>query len=258
MQISNSEYILTFLSQDKKKEKTLCDISIYYEGEEFHLHRCVLAAMSGYFYESLSKTTNEFTLTLPDSGKIDSSVFSLVLDFLYESDIKLGDQNIYDILYLAIYLKIPLLKDKCVTYLKSKINDETCLNMFFACSNLRYGDLMQACCIYMSENFQRLVTTSGYKQLSANNVKRVLWLVFEKQIEGNELEKYDLIKKWLMVDMNGRYIDGDKLLSLVNFEIIDQSRLRKIFDEDIVLKKCRCTRKKLYRILSKNSSKKGK
>ncbi|XP_062848894.1 zinc finger and BTB domain-containing protein 41 [Trichomycterus rosablanca] len=82
---------LEFLNKDRRARATFCDIAVGVQGETYHAHKVVLAFGSTYFHTKLTEDPQLERLALDN---VESSVFGLLLDFLYTSELEVDEVRI--------------------------------------------------------------------------------------------------------------------------------------------------------------------
>ncbi|XP_043936189.1 zinc finger and BTB domain-containing protein 41 [Protopterus annectens] len=95
--------LLKYLNDDRLKQCSFCDLSIIVEGEQFNVHKVVVAVGSSYFHAFLSKNPNIDFLTLDHVNRF---VFQHLLEFLYTSEFYIYESEIPMILEAAKFLDI--------------------------------------------------------------------------------------------------------------------------------------------------------
>ncbi|KAI8518075.1 hypothetical protein Bbelb_040920 [Branchiostoma belcheri] len=94
------------------------DVVIQVDGREFPCHRAVLAS-TPYFKTMLLSNLTESSSRVIQLREIDSNSFSKILDFLYTGKIRIGKDDVQDILQTAHMLQF----DKILQYCREFIND---------------------------------------------------------------------------------------------------------------------------------------
>ncbi|KAI8518077.1 hypothetical protein Bbelb_040940 [Branchiostoma belcheri] len=116
-----SELLSELVSQRKSGE--LLDIVVDVDGREFPCHRAVLAS-TPYFKAMLSSNFAESSSRAIKLHEVDSTSFCKILDFLYTGKIRIGKDDVQDILQTAHMLQL----DKIVQYCREFIQDNLCLS----------------------------------------------------------------------------------------------------------------------------------
>ncbi|KAG8436583.1 hypothetical protein GDO86_007623 [Hymenochirus boettgeri] len=107
--------LLKYLNADRQRQPSFCDLVVRVEGEEFRVHKVVVAVGSSYFHACLSKNPNTDLITL---DHISSAVFQPLVGFLYTSEVFIGEEERNGVLEAAKFLDITdaveLLEDEAI------------------------------------------------------------------------------------------------------------------------------------------------
>ena len=112
---------LTTGIKDLWQENLLRDYSLVVEGQEFQVHKVVLAAVSKYFKAMLAEGFLEREKDRVEVKGFSADIVSKLLEFLYSADENVIGGDALGILQCAMYLQMPLVADFCV---KELMNDK--------------------------------------------------------------------------------------------------------------------------------------
>ncbi|GAB6028721.1 hypothetical protein CHUAL_014142 [Chamberlinius hualienensis] len=115
------------------------DIIVAIGERQFHAHRSVLSANSGYFRSELSsnsiQTDKQATKSIkvtPDWGtSVGIEIFSVLLDFMYTSRLQIDSANVLEVLSAAQMLLMPRVIELCRSYLLQR-HLTGCLSDFYS------------------------------------------------------------------------------------------------------------------------------
>ncbi len=108
------------------EKQTLCDITIKVDGQSFHAHRVVLAAVSKYFATML---TSDFQESQQSEVVINGNpeAFRILLDFAYSGKLSTSLDTVIDVYEMAHYLQFDIPLQRCREFLESKLQEiEAC------------------------------------------------------------------------------------------------------------------------------------
>ncbi len=88
-----------------------------------------LKACSSFFRALFTNGMNETTDRIVDIHDINSEIMNLIIDYAYTCEIKLNENNIYEILQAANQLQVLELVSLCENYLYEKLNPENVLGI---------------------------------------------------------------------------------------------------------------------------------
>ncbi|OCT85282.1 zinc finger and BTB domain-containing protein 41 [Xenopus laevis] len=95
--------LLKYLNDDRQRQASFCDLVVTVEGREFKVHKVVVAVGCSYFHACLSKNPHTDAVAL---DHVSSSVFQLLLDFLYSSELVVWEHEMSLVLEAAKFLDI--------------------------------------------------------------------------------------------------------------------------------------------------------
>ncbi|KAM4551347.1 BCL6A transcription repressor b isoform 1-T1 [Odontesthes bonariensis] len=103
-----------------RSRNLLTDVAIHLDGQQFHAHRAILVACSGFFYSVFMQPENANLSAISLDPKVDPKCFSLLLDFMYTSCLNLNDSVVLATLNTALYLQMEHVADTCHRFIKSR------------------------------------------------------------------------------------------------------------------------------------------
>ncbi|KAI8518074.1 hypothetical protein Bbelb_040910 [Branchiostoma belcheri] len=125
-QAQGSELLAELVSQ--RKTGQFLDVVVQVEGREFPCHRAVLAS-TPYFKAMLSSNLAESSSRVVQLHEIDSNSFSKILDFLYTGKIRIGKDDVQDILKTAHMLQLDKIVEFCCGFLQDYLCPSNCLGV---------------------------------------------------------------------------------------------------------------------------------
>ncbi|TKS80097.1 B-cell lymphoma 6 protein -like protein [Collichthys lucidus] len=103
-----------------RSRNILTDVTIQVDGQNFHAHKAVLVACSGFFYSVFMDPENADLSAISLDPKVDPLGFSILLDFMYTSCLDLKDSLALVTMNTAIYLQMEHVADTCHRFIKSR------------------------------------------------------------------------------------------------------------------------------------------
>ncbi|XP_019634967.1 PREDICTED: kelch-like protein 12 [Branchiostoma belcheri] len=120
------ELLAELASQRETRE--FLDVVVQVEGKEFPCHRAVLAS-TRYFKTMLSSNLSESDSEVIQLCGIDSTSFSKILDFLYTGEIRIGKDDVQDILQTAHMLQLEKIVEYCREFIQDNLCQSNCLGV---------------------------------------------------------------------------------------------------------------------------------
>uniref|UniRef100_A0A3P9J074 B-cell lymphoma 6 protein homolog n=1 Tax=Oryzias latipes TaxID=8090 RepID=A0A3P9J074_ORYLA len=103
-----------------RSRNMLTDVTVQVDGQDFHAHKTILVACSGFFYSVFMHPENANLSAISLDPKVDPECFSLLLDFMYTSCLNLNDSLVLATLNTAVYLQMEHVADTCHRFIKSR------------------------------------------------------------------------------------------------------------------------------------------
>ncbi|KAM8850397.1 BCL6A transcription repressor b isoform 2-T2 [Spinachia spinachia] len=103
-----------------RSRNILTDVTIQVDGQQFHAHKAILVACSGFFYSVFMDPKNANLSAITLDPKVDPKGFSVLLDFMYTSCLDLKDSLVLATMNTANYLQMEHMADTCLRFIKSR------------------------------------------------------------------------------------------------------------------------------------------
>ncbi|KAL6104277.1 uncharacterized protein ACO6RY_14037 [Pungitius sinensis] len=103
-----------------RSRNILTDVTIQVDGLQFHAHKAILVACSGFFYTVFMDPKNANLNAISLDPKVDPKGFSVLLDFMYTSCLDLKDSMVLATMNTATYLQMEHVADTCHRFIKSR------------------------------------------------------------------------------------------------------------------------------------------
>jgi hypothetical protein len=107
---NNSNKILEGLNK-LRLSKSLYDVVLKVNAEEFACHKCVLASLSKYFNAMFSSELAERKMTMITLNDLDPSTLKSIIDYAYTSYLTINDNNVQALLSASNLFDIKPIKD---------------------------------------------------------------------------------------------------------------------------------------------------
>ncbi|TSL47706.1 B-cell CLL/lymphoma 6 member B protein [Bagarius yarrelli] len=103
-----------------RSRNILTDVTVRVGGRDFHAHKTVLMACSGFFYTIFINAHKSDTALVSLDSKADADGFAILLDFMYTSCLTLKEHLIVATLNTAIYLQMEHMVETCKRFMESR------------------------------------------------------------------------------------------------------------------------------------------
>ena len=112
--------ILLFKCAQFRDEGQFIDVRLKVREDIFPAHRIVLAANSDYFHAMFTvemKESKQEVIELKDES-ISSAAVKIVMDSIYTGDLRVNEENVFDVLAAADHLQVTTVVQQCCDFLK--------------------------------------------------------------------------------------------------------------------------------------------
>ena len=117
--VAHSEILLSKCAQFRG-EGQFIDVRLKVREDIFPAHRIVLAANSDYFHAMFTdgmKESNQEVIELKDES-ITPDPFKIVMDSIYTGDLRVNEENVFEVLVAADHLQVTTVVQRCSDFLK--------------------------------------------------------------------------------------------------------------------------------------------
>ncbi|KAK9709181.1 BTB And C-terminal Kelch [Popillia japonica] len=208
--------------------------------EAHHAHKVVLSACSDYFRamfnENMLEARND-SVTLYD---ISAKSFQLLLNYMYTSQLELNEENVEDVLEVAVYLQIDHVINKCSEFLEKNLSTENYVEIVKIAEIFAIEKLRTAVYKYICNNLSVIAELEHFSNFSFEHIESIL--KFDFPVDCTELDVLRFVLKWLfsgtITDALERLEMCPSILNYICYEQISKSALDQLLD-DIFIKYCK-------------------
>ena len=220
-----------------RKSSLLCDVTVRAEGQDFPAHRCVLSAGSPYFRALFTSElkVREREDNLIELTEITCDALTEVMEYIYSGKAKISSSNAQDLVVAADYLIIPSLKSEASLFLEESVSVSNCLALETFASQYSCESLKKAAVNCYLQNFVAVAKSRDFMSLDLQRVKDLL--SDDKINVPEEEEVYKAMITWVKHDLESRESSLPELLKCVRLFSMTKYSLRKILEEEELIKK---------------------
>ena len=154
-------------------DKLFTDLTIKCGGEEFKVHKAVLASQSPFFRRMLESDVKEQRTSVIEISDTDPQVISNLLTYLYTGKAPDVDTLANDLLVVANKYTLSLLFAICESKLKLEINDTNFIDLLLFADSYNADNLRKACLIFIYCNSPAVYNSSRWKEFKQNSAEHV-------------------------------------------------------------------------------------
>ncbi|CAK8693075.1 unnamed protein product [Clavelina lepadiformis] len=206
--------------EDRKNDKAFCDFLIRCEEKQFHVHRCVLRIFSDFFKTMFASNMKEKYENETNISVVSAETMTIIIEFLYDDDVKVNRENVYNLLSAADFLQISALKEACRDYLENNFISETVLKDWMWLE--RYHMHSQAIERNVLKNRVHIMKQQSVSELDQNDFQDLL-ILLKNHVPPSVTYRY--IMNWLEQDSRVRLNYLDRLMEHIDFKSLERKFL---------------------------------
>jgi kelch-like protein 18 len=152
----------------------LCDITLVANDHKFTAHKIVLAASIPYFHAMFLHEMIESKQDVITINSVDPSALEQFINYSYNGKITITNENVQSILIGANFFHLKNIKNACCEFIKKRlsIQDALCVRNF--AEQLMCHDLVLAVNRFVNKNFNKIVQTQEFLNLTVNELSDIL------------------------------------------------------------------------------------
>ncbi|CAL4176766.1 unnamed protein product, partial [Meganyctiphanes norvegica] len=214
------------------------DVILIAEGQSFPCKRSQLITKSDYFMAMFSNNFTEHEKNQIELQDIDSSCLGILLEYVSKGTITLpGDSQLLDLLQTAAMLQFSVVQAACEEQMLTSMRVDTCLEIYYATTNLGLSHLSRAARTLALWWFQKFSTKPQFLKLELHEILDYVgdnrlhcgtngeWSVWEAiyaWIQEDELERSDHIVE-LLSTLDFQSLSQDDVANMLFYDVISQS-----------------------------------
>ena len=219
--------ILLFKCAQFRDEGQFIDVRLKVREDIFPGHRIVLAANSDYFHAMFTdgmKESNQAVVELKDES-ISPDAFKVVMDAIYTGDLRVNEENVFEVLAAADHLQVPTVVQQCCDFLKRAfIQLRLDLHNYCLLSTVadRHGlrDLQEAAEKKMASMY---VDVCGSEEFLSNvGADQLLSLLSRDDLSApSETFIFKSVMQWIKHKKEERMANAAKVIGAVRLGLVD-------------------------------------
>ena len=165
--VAYSEILLSKCAQFRD-ESEFIDVRLKVGEDVFPAHRIVLAANSDYFYAMFThgmKESNQEVIELKDES-ISPDALKIVMDSIYTGDLRINEENVFEVLAAAVHLQVTSVVQQCCDFLKREFIQRPDLHNYCLLCKVanRHGlrDLLEALEHEMASTYEEVCESEDF------------------------------------------------------------------------------------------------
>ncbi|CAF0965904.1 unnamed protein product [Adineta steineri] len=217
-----------------RQDGRFCDVNLCVNGQRFSAHKIVLAAACPYFCAMFNQTGHIEAHTAQDIDLSQtvrcSTAMSLILDFLYTSQIQLNDKCVLSVLATSSLLLIDDLIEICVAYLRDQLHASNCIGLYLYGKQFECLPLIEAAQHYIYEHFEDIIRHEEFLTLDFRDVYFIL-KADQVQVKCESII-YTAAMQWVRHDLLNRRKELSEILPCIRVQFLDPLFLKGVINCD--------------------------
>ncbi|XP_076804338.1 kelch-like protein 12 [Clavelina lepadiformis] len=231
----HSSAVLKNLNRDRNNLKEFCDVTICIDSHEWPVHRCVIAVVSHFFRKMLTTEMKEKQQGKINIQTIEIQTMDSIIDFIYTCKITVTMSNVLQLLYAAEFMQVPFIKKYCESFLKDNLSPANSLSIMVYSERYDMKELAQAARLVITENFDVVVAEEEFKELSLEDVIKLLKTSNKKCASEDVI--CAAVLDWVKHDLLTREKHLDQLFALVKIEKLSRCYIKSLLANEELTKK---------------------
>ncbi|KAL3201787.1 hypothetical protein MRX96_042805 [Rhipicephalus microplus] len=215
--------VLSSLSE-LRESGMLCDVTVRVDGEEFVMHRVVLAASCPYFAAMFHSGLAEADCGTVEIRGVSASIADLLFGFIYAGEILITRDNCQDLLAAANMFRLADVVQACCDFLQRELHPSNCVGIFrfaemHACTNLKLEAKR-----FIERRFTEVINEEEFYELPTETLRH--FLKSEGLSIDNEFQVFDATMKWILHNVEERRSLFFDVLEAIRFPVISRPEAR--------------------------------
>ncbi|KAE9544394.1 hypothetical protein AGLY_001573 [Aphis glycines] len=219
----HKDRVFEVLQSSRNENDSFCDIKFQTDdGTIIYGHRNILASATPYF-RAMFSSFGESNKDLVNIKKLDSTIFLLLIDYIYIGEIMITQENVQVVLAAADLLQLAYVKQACVKFLQKHLDPSNCLGIKVFAALHNCIELSSKCEEFIENQFLEMVKYDEFLSLSSEEVMK---LISSNNIAVPFEEKvYECVLKWVKHQLNKRKHLLPNLMEHVRLPLISKEYL---------------------------------
>ena len=150
------------------------DLTIDVEGKSIYVHKAILKLRSQYFNTMFQKQRADNSHSAIKHEQFCYNVYRTFLEYLYTDEIHLAEENIHELLELAVTYSDSVLRDRCIRLSKSGIKIDNVVSLYSISIKHDLKELEQLCMNFVVNNLCTVIETLDFSKVDELTIKSLM------------------------------------------------------------------------------------
>jgi kelch-like protein 26 len=224
--------LVLFVGQEMRDTGVLCDVTFSVGEVHFLAHRALVAATSSVLGAMLRSGMMETTMPVISFSEDSSTLFQVVLDYLYGVPVEICRSQCINLLGLASKYQLEGLKTQICDCLAAALTPDTCCAVFEAADTHSCPTLREQAITKLFNNFASASKSDGFCELSLMHILEVL--SSDRVLDCDEAVVFEAAVRWLQHEPE-RVTARLEVLSVVRFPLMDAGYLSEVIKPHVMM-----------------------
>ena len=224
--VAHSEVLLSKCAQFRD-EGQFIDVRLKVHEDIFPAHRIVLAANSDYFHAMFTagmKESNQEVIELKDES-ISPDALKIVMDSIYTGDLRVNEENVFEVLAVADHLQVKSVVKLCCDFLliqciQLRFNVETYCRVWTIADRHGLKDLQEAAEHEIASKFKDVCESEEY--LTHIGADQLSSLLSRDDLNApSETFIFRSVMQWIKHKKEERMVVAAKVIGAVRLGLVD-------------------------------------
>ncbi|KAI5629181.1 kelch-like protein 35, partial [Silurus asotus] len=239
-----------------RKSGTFTDVVLRAEEQEFPCHRAVLCASSHYFCSMFMGQLRESGQSVVQLNEVSEIALEHLLNFIYEGQVHLQEENVEIIFRAADLLNVPALSQACVDFLEKRVSHLNCLGLIEFANHYSLQPLLEQCQNLLYQDFDIVAKQDEFLELP---MEKVVELLNSEKLQVKEEVLVEAALLWVHHQGSQRKAALGKLLESLRLPLLDPVFFTNMLEADELIQDSHDCRKllqeaRLYRTYGREIS----
>ena len=229
---SHTEKLLQSMTE-MRDMNILIDVILVVEGRQFPAHKNVLAASCAFFQTMFSSPIGHGETHVKVEG-VTAKAMELILDFMYQGQIEITEDNLEEILVASRHLLLESVTQACCKFTQDRINVNNCWGIRNIADKYSLGSLFNKAHTFIEDNFSEAKRSTEFLTLPFEPLKE---LMADDELNIREDELASAVLKWVEYDLEGRYQFLETLFKHLRIVYISEVYIKNLLERNYIVSK---------------------
>lgn len=217
-------------------QKSMFDVIVSIQDQEFPAHRHALACFSSYFADMFKKRDGKQTIPLKIKFRgVSPQAFGAFIEYVYSGGLCMDSENIGSYIVLSEFLDIPLMRRQCATFLDG-VKLEQVISVLKNARDASNSNLFKFALSVLGKDVDAVMTSEPFLAL---DVSTLCVILNHDSLEvPTEQSVFNMALYWFAKDMGARRKFTKRVMGCIRFAYMNQRELFECHEKTDLLKEC--------------------